>query len=129
MFHLLEKTRAQSHPLAGVVVEVGRSMDCSISLAHDLKVSRQHARLERDREEWFILDLDSANGTYVNDRKIRQVKLNCGDRVRIGDTLFEFLPLSSHDCEGEATRVEVELPLISSAGAGKLSRLFEWLRR
>jgi len=126
MYHLLEKARGQSHPLSGVVVEVGRSVDCQISLAHDRKVSRQHARLERDREEWFILDLGSSNGTFVNDHKVRQAKLRVGDRIQLGDTLFEFLPLSSHEFTGEATQVVQAEP----AGSGaKLARLFEWLRR
>jgi len=128
MYHLLEKTRNQSHPLTGVVVEIGRSVDCTISLAHDLKVSRQHARLERNRDEWHLLDLGSANGTYVNDQKIRQVKLKVGDRIRMGDTVFEFLPLASHDSEGEATRVDATRPDSGSTG-GKLFRWFEWFRR
>ena len=126
MYHLLEKARGQSHPLNGVVVEVGRAVDCQISLAHDRRVSRQHARLERDREEWFILDLDSANGTFVNDQKVRQTKLQVGDRIRLGDTQFEFLPLSSHDFTGEATLVSIRQP---AGSGGKLARLFEWLRR
>jgi len=126
MYHLLEKARGQSHPLNGVVVEVGRAVDCQISLAHDRRVSRQHARLERDREEWFILDLDSANGTFVNDQKVRQTKLQVGDQIRLGDTLFEFLPLSSHDFTGEATLVSIRQP---AGSGGKLARLFEWLRR
>jgi len=126
MYHLLEKARGQSHPLNGVVVEVGRAVDCHISLAHDRKVSRQHARLERDREEWFILDLGSANGTFVNDHKVRQAKLQVGDRIQLGDTLFEFLPLSSYEFTGEATQVEQADP---AGSGGKLARLFEWLRR
>ena len=125
MYHLLEKARGQSHPLSGVVVEVGRSVDCQISLAHDRKVSRQHARLERDREEWFILDLGSSNGTFVNDHKVRQAKLRVGDRIQLGDTLFEFLPLSSHDCTGEATQIN---PAEPAGSEGKLARFFEWLR-
>jgi len=129
MYHLLEKTRGQSHPLTGVVVEVGRAVDCQISLAHDRRVSRQHARLERDREEWFILDLGSANGTFVNDQKVRQTKLEVGDRIRLGDTLFEFLPLSSHDFTGEATLLGSVEKSAAAGSGGKLARLFEWLRR
>lgn len=128
MYHLLEKNRNQSHPLTGVVMEIGRAVECAICLAHDPKVSRQHARLERDREEWHLLDLSSSNGTYVNDRKIQQVKLKVGDRIRLGDTVFEFLPLASHDFEGEATRVNGISPS-SHSTPGKFSRLRAWFRR
>ena len=128
MYHLLEKTRNLSHPLTGVVVEIGRSMDCTFSLAHDLKVSRQHARLERDRDQWHLLDLGSANGTYVNDQRVQQAQLKVGDHIRMGDTVFEFLPLASHDSEGEATRTDLARPSSQSFG-GKLSRWREWFRR
>jgi serine/threonine protein kinase len=49
-------------------------------------VSRHHARLLRQGEEWLIEDLNSLNGTFVNDRQIkagRLVKLRDGDRIRL----------------------------------------------
>ncbi len=57
-------------------------------------ISRQHARLTRDNEGWFLDDLNSLNGTYVNDVKItpgRPVRLNDGDLVRCSHLSFLFL--------------------------------------
>jgi serine/threonine protein kinase len=49
-------------------------------------VSRHHARLLRQGEAWLIEDLNSLNGTFVNDKQIkagRPVKLRDGDRIRL----------------------------------------------
>lgn len=63
---------------------IGRGADNDIRLA-DAKTSRHHARLAPDGDEMRIEDLDSANGVYVNDTRIRgAVRLTAGDRLRIG---------------------------------------------
>src|SRR5688500_15130524 len=68
--------------------DVGRSLDCSISL-DDLQASRQHARLNiLSAEHCFVEDLASRNGTLVNGKAIepnQPVRLREGDVIRIGD--------------------------------------------
>lgn len=56
----------------------------------DRKASRQHAKLWAQGGQWFIQDLDSRHGTYHNSRSIggSPVKIQDGDRIRIGDTRF-----------------------------------------
>jgi len=55
----------------------------------DTSVSRRHAELTPDDGGWWIRDLDSANGTYVNGRRIAErVRLEPGDQVRCGSSLF-----------------------------------------
>ena len=44
---------------------IGRRSDCQI-FVHDMRVSRQHARLWREGEGWTLEDLGSNNGTYIN---------------------------------------------------------------
>jgi len=56
----------------------------------DLAVSRQHARLRFAKGRWFIQDVGSHGGTYVNNIRINAVELHHGDRIRIGTTEFEF---------------------------------------
>lgn len=54
-------------------------------------VSRCHAKVTSSGEEFYIADLNSTNGTYVDDRKIPSgelVKLEDGMRVRIADYTF-----------------------------------------
>lgn len=54
-------------------------------------VSRQHSQIERNGDDFIVTDLDSLNGTFVNDVPVRRRKLEHGDRVRIGDSQFLFL--------------------------------------
>jgi Mg-chelatase subunit ChlD len=70
-------------------VSVGRGKGSGLHLA-DRSVSRQHARLRHARGAWFIQDLGSASGTFVNDRRIQAQRLNPGDRITIGSTTFIF---------------------------------------
>src|SRR6185503_19795757 len=53
--------------------------------------SRQHAELFRIGELYFVRDLSSRNGTFVNDRRITEVVLREGDQIRIGATVLLFL--------------------------------------
>lgn len=57
----------------------------------DTTMSRRHAELTPDDGEWWIRDLNSQNGTYVNGVKIgERTKLRVGDQVRTGSTLLVF---------------------------------------
>lgn len=79
------------YPVEGQVV-VGRGPGCSIPI-DDTYASQQHARIFREGEGYFIEDLGSTNGTYVNGRKIAYpLSLRPGDRIKIGKTVFEFRP-------------------------------------
>ena len=54
-------------------------------------VSRKHARFWFEDGEWFVEDLGSSNGTYVNNRRIEQEKLAEGDDVRCGDFGMKYI--------------------------------------
>ncbi len=57
----------------------------------DTTVSRRHAELTPDAGEWYVRDLQSQNGTFVNGNRIAdRVKLKPGDQIRTGKTLFVF---------------------------------------
>jgi diguanylate cyclase (GGDEF)-like protein len=70
---------------------IGRGANATVIL-DDPSVSRQHARISRDdRAHHFIEDLGSANGTFVDGRRIRRAALSPGDRVQLGrDSVFRF---------------------------------------
>ena len=56
-------------------------------------VSRTHAKIRIRAGEFFVLDLGSTNGTYVNGSKLtpnQETKLNNGDKIKISDEEFEF---------------------------------------
>ncbi len=70
-------------------VVIGRSQSCDIVI-EDKKSSRRNTAIRRDGLRFWIRDLDSVNGTFVNDERITERELNGDDRIRIGDTEFEF---------------------------------------
>jgi serine/threonine protein kinase len=73
----------EKHAISGDSVMVGRDRTCSIVLSHPA-VSRRHARITVAGKEPVLEDLQSANGTYVNNARIERVVLKPGDIVRFG---------------------------------------------
>ena len=70
-------------------VALGRDNSNAIRL-HDTEVSRRHAELRHDEESYRVVDLGSANGTYLNGQLIDQAPLNSGDRLQLGQTVMLF---------------------------------------
>lgn len=56
----------------------------------DPNASRTHARLSRKSGEWWLADLDSLNGTLVNDHQTKRTRLSTGDVITIGTTQLQF---------------------------------------
>jgi len=71
-------------------VDVGRDPDNGIVIDTD-SVSRRHAQIETREGEKFVVDLESTNGTYLNDNMVFRAQLRNGDLLKIGDTIFKFL--------------------------------------
>ncbi len=71
---------------------IGRSPGCQIQI-EDPAVSKQHARLYTSEGKWFIEDLNSSNGTYLNSHSIQKPKsLKPNDVIRVGTHSFRFFP-------------------------------------
>jgi FHA domain-containing protein len=75
--------------LSGDHVVLGRSRDCDI-VVDDPNVSRHHAELRRDGEQWIVADLGSTNGVKVNRRRVESARLKDGDRITLGLTDLDF---------------------------------------
>lgn len=84
---------------------IGRETAANVCLP-DASVSRRHSKIERNDEGFLITDLESLNGTFINDVPIRSRVLEHGDRVRIGDSQFLFL---THEGESATKSSEVTL--------------------
>jgi diguanylate cyclase (GGDEF)-like protein len=69
---------------------IGRSPSAALQLDID-NVSRNHAMVRRASRGYVLRDLDSTNGTYVNDQPIRERALRDGDQIRIGRSMLKFL--------------------------------------
>jgi Protein of unknown function (DUF3662)/FHA domain len=71
------------------VVTLGRLQDNDV-VVDDSGASRQHARIREADGEYVLSDLGSTNGTLLNDESVRESTLADGDRITIGETVFEF---------------------------------------
>ena len=79
------------YPLRDQSLVVGRGDDCDIRL-QDNSVSRRHARIEPHTQGFLVHDLDSTNGTFVNDRPLNTpTPLHDGDYLRVGNCIYRFL--------------------------------------
>ena len=86
--HAPDGGKAGTFRLSGST-EIGRGEDCRIRL-DDTYASQMHARLYGKDGTWFVEDLGSTNGTYLNDRRLSNpAEVHAGDIVRIGKTLLE----------------------------------------
>jgi len=71
------------------VTGIGRGPSNNIVLPHQ-SVSREHARIVSGGDGYYLEDLNSANGTYLNGQKIQRCRLSDGDVIRIFDFTLEF---------------------------------------
>ncbi|HEX6719361.1 MAG TPA: sigma 54-interacting transcriptional regulator [Pyrinomonadaceae bacterium] len=85
---------------------IGRESAATLCLP-DASVSRRHSQIERDGEEFIVTDLDSLNGTFVNDVPVKRRKLEHGDRLRIGNSHFLFL-CHEGDVPSESSEVQFD---------------------
>jgi diguanylate cyclase (GGDEF)-like protein len=70
---------------------LGRGEECEVRI-QDHSVSRRHARIEPQPEGFMVLDLNSTNGTFINDEQLVEAKLlNDGDYLRVGNCIYRFL--------------------------------------
>jgi two-component system, cell cycle response regulator len=69
---------------------LGRTPELDIYIESE-SVSRRHARIYVTEEGWRVADLNSTNGSFVNDLKISDQLLRDGDYVRLGEAIFKFL--------------------------------------
>jgi pSer/pThr/pTyr-binding forkhead associated (FHA) protein len=74
-------------PVSGEKTILGRRQDCQLRIP-TRDVSRQHCALVIRNEMLIAQDLGSSNGTFVNDKRIAEVQLQPGDRLRIGPVTF-----------------------------------------
>lgn len=128
--------------LRPVPTALGRDGSNPIRL-HDNEVSRRHAELRpSDGNSYLLVDLGSANGTFVNERPIDQVALRPGDHLRLGQTVLVYseVPARERDLTERVDLLSRASPqdrsaIIRSVPVGDGSRILvapetagEWLK-
>ena len=79
--------RANIHD-AGILV--GRSREADLCIDH-LSVSREHCRIEPDRDAFRLTDLGATNTTLLNDQPVSQARLHDGDHITVGESILKFI--------------------------------------
>lgn len=97
-------------------IYIGRHVHSQVFLP-DREVSRQHAAIYATRQgNWVVEDLESANGTFLNGRKIHQEQIKSGDGLRIGSFAIE-ISLEAGAVAGEPVHLDDTLvPQADKAG-------------
>jgi len=73
----------EQHELAAVETVIGRDESCGVQI-EGLGLSRQHCSIVRRGKHFYIRDMASENGTWVNGKKIAATELRDGDEVGLG---------------------------------------------
>ena len=76
--------------LGDSAIVLGRDHDCDLAIT-DQSVSRHHARIQPGIDGYYVVDLQSTNGTFVNDKPASMYKLKDGDYLRVGNWIFRYL--------------------------------------
>lgn len=95
MVAVLQPTKKQGKVIAidRAVVLVGRGSDCDAIITDSQKISRRHCCLVQVDNTYYVRDLGSMNGIWVNGERVsRENLISSGDRVQIGDVEFLFHP-------------------------------------
>ena len=80
----------ETYPLSGERITLGRHPEAGIFL-DDVTVSRNHAIVTREGDEYVIIDEGSLNGTFVNRRRDECTVLKDGDEIQIGKYKLTFI--------------------------------------
>jgi len=99
--------------LAGTVAILGRDPSCDLVL-NDVKCSRRHAVVEAGPQGLAIRDTGSANGVFLNGKKVDRSALKEGDVFRLGDVLLTVLP---EDMPGTLVMGPEEVPALPRPSA------------
>lgn len=113
---LLHEGKALPYPVTADETVIGRHPECGIQLQSNT-VSRWHARLTRKDDEYFIEDMGSGNGTFLNGQQIPKgspAGVHDQDRIKLGPLLLRF----ENDEEAAAKPSAAPAPIGAPAGAG-----------
>jgi phosphoserine phosphatase RsbU/P len=109
-------------PLSPVPFTIGRQSDNHLIL-RDNRASRNHARIILDNADYYVEDLKSSHGIFVNGIKVERQKLYAADRIEFGFPDSYSLIFTFEDDEIQKILDQFSAPRTASAGAGNLAKL------
>lgn len=103
---MFNKQVIKEYPFQEDSLTIGRRSENTIPI-DNLAVSAYHARIDKTGPDYILTDLQSTNGTFVNDRKIVSHKLKHGDNVIVGKHVLLFI--AADNGGGDANKVKADL--------------------
>ena len=73
---------------------IGRCPTCDITL-NDKSISRQHLQINKKSAHWFLTDLSSTNGSWLNNKRFFYGRIHHGDLLEVGETVLLFISVQS----------------------------------
>ena len=114
----LTDPNGQEHHLSIEPATIGRAVECDIVIARK-SISRENTRIHREGRHWFVEDLGSTNGTYLNgELTIAPMKLRDGDSIKVGDVTFIFHDPDTTTRENPVPHLDVD----AAAGVVRVNR-------
>ena len=103
---MFNKQVVKEYPLMKDSITIGRQAENTIQI-DNLAVSGFHARIDRAGSDFILTDLQSTNGTFVNDKKILSHKLSHGEHIRIGKHVILFEAPEKEPVEAIEEKVDI----------------------
>ncbi|MFH2104218.1 MAG: FHA domain-containing protein [Chloroflexota bacterium] len=114
----LTDPNGQEHPLSSRATTIGRAVECDIVIVSK-GISREHARIHHQGRRWFVDDLGSTNGSYLNgERILNSSDLRDGDSLKFGYVTFIFHDPDTTVRENAITDLDVD----TDAGIVRINR-------
>jgi len=109
----------------GKVYVIGRESSCALSFADSL-VSRQHCTIRVSKGRYFLRDLNSRNGTFVNGDVVHKpVELKLGDQIEVGDALLSLLGDEERATQGGLVGKEIAgYKIMERVGRGGMGTVY-----
>jgi pSer/pThr/pTyr-binding forkhead associated (FHA) protein len=101
----------KDYPVRSRSITIGRQEDNTIVLDNP-RVSGYHARIDKTGSDYVLTDLQSTNGTFVNNVNVVSRKLLHGDRIRIGEHLLLFVGTEKAKVEAERENIPLNQTVI-----------------
>ncbi len=87
MYVLCGPDAGRSFYVSGTRITIGRALENDVVLK-DISISRKHCVICRENDSWFVRDLGSDNGTYVDGKPVKKIMIKPGQYVQIGRTII-----------------------------------------